>query len=271
MPPTRQLIIDAHCHAGHGERSPGHWATYADPEIILRHMGEAGIDRSILFPLESQEYAKANQEVVEFCRRRPGKFIGFARHDPQAEGDRIPEMLAHEVKDLGLKGLKVSKLPTRGVLEAVSKLGIPVIYHAERAVTFNMMAQEFPNTPFIVAHMGSHIFNWGEHIVAIDLARRFPNVYLDTSQVAFFKLLEMAVREVGAGKLIFGSDGPEFDSRAELYKIKLLKLSPADEARVLGGNIQRLLPSGISFSLSGPFPTTARDRLKLIPPEAPGG
>jgi hypothetical protein len=29
-------------------------------------------------------------------------------------------------------------------------------------------------------------------------------------------------------------------------------------------------PCGISFSLSGPFSTTARDKLKLIPPGAPG-
>jgi len=54
----------------------------------------------------------------------------------------------------------------------------------------------------------------------------------------------MAVKELGAHKLIFGSDGPEFDSRAELHKIKLLKLPAAEEATVLGGNIQRLLPKG---------------------------
>jgi hypothetical protein len=29
------------------------------------------------------------------------------------------------------------------------------------------------------------------------------------------------------------------------------------------------MPCGISFSLSGPFPATARDRLKLIPPGSP--
>lgn len=243
-PGARQLVIDAHCHAGHGLRSPAHWATYADPEIILRHMAEAGIDRSIIFPLDNQEYEKANEEIAEICRRHPGKFVGFARHDPQTEGDRIPALLAREVKELGLKGLKVSKHPTRGVLEAVSALGIPLIYQAQRMVNVNMMAQEFPNTPFIVAHLGSHDFVWGENLEAINLARRFPNVYLDTSLVAFYRFLEMAVSEVGAGKLIFGSEGPEFDSRAELYKIKLLKLSPADQAKVLGGNIQRLLPKG---------------------------
>jgi len=54
----------------------------------------------------------------------------------------------------------------------------------------------------------------------------------------------MAAKELGPGKLIFGSDGPELDSRVELHKIKLLKLSADREAQVLGGNIARLLPEG---------------------------
>jgi uncharacterized protein len=53
----------------------------------------------------------------------------------------------------------------------------------------------------------------------------------------------MAAREVPE-KLIFGSDGPDIDSRVELYKIRLLKLSPAQEGQVLGGTVRRLLPHG---------------------------
>jgi uncharacterized protein len=241
---AKALVIDAHTHAGSGVRTRDHWHTEADPEVTLRHMAEAGIDRTIVFPLENPGYEKANQEIAELCGRYPGKFIGFARHDPVLEGDRIPDMLKREVRSLGLKGLKLSKHPTRPVLDAVAELGIPVIYHAEKVVNFNMPAEAYPQIPFIIAHMGSHNYIWGEHLAAIDLARRFRNVYLETSLVGLYKFLEMAVKEAGPGKLIFGSDGPEFDSRAELYKIKLLKLPPREEAMVLGGNIQRLLPKG---------------------------
>ena len=51
-------------------------------------------------------------------------------------------------------------------------------------------------------------------------------------------------KELGPDKIIFGSDGPEQDSRVELYKIRLLKLPRADEAKILGGNVARLLPAG---------------------------
>jgi predicted TIM-barrel fold metal-dependent hydrolase len=51
----------------------------------------------------------------------------------------------------------------------------------------------------------------------------------------------MAAREV-PDKLIFGSDGPEGDSRVEIYKIRLLKLSKDVERKVLGGTVRSLVP-----------------------------
>lgn len=242
---NRPLVIDAHCHAGHGTAMSAPWSTRAGLDITLRHMDEAGIDRAVLFPINNTEYEKANQEIAEICGKHPGKFIGFAKHDPQTEAGRIPAMLHREVGQLGLKGLKLHRLPTREVLDTVAALGIPILYHPEKVSNYHMIASEYPRVPFIMAHLGSFASaDWTEHLAAIAVARRYPNVYLDTSGVVFSKFLEMAVKELGPGKVIFGSDGPELDSRVEIYKIKLLKLAPADEVKVLGGNILGLLPKG---------------------------
>lgn len=240
---SRPLVIDAHCHAGRGQALSAPWTTRADVDITLRHMAEAGIDRTVIFPINNAEYEKPNQEIAEICGRRPDKFIGFAKHDPQTEAGRIGALLRREVRELGLKGLKLHRLPTREVMDTVAELGIPVLYHPEKVANFHMIASEYPQAPLIMAHLGNFASReWAEHAEAISIARRYPNVYLETSSVVFFKFLEMAAKELGASKLIFGSDGPELDSRVELYKIRLLKLSPEDEARVLGGNILRLLP-----------------------------
>jgi uncharacterized protein len=242
---SKPPVIDAHCHAGKGQAMSAPWTTRADVEVTLRHMAEAGIDRTVIFPINNTSFEKPNQEIAEICGRYPGKFIGFAKHDPQNEAGRIGPMLRREVESLGLKGLKLHQLPTREVLDTVSELGIPILYHPGKVADFHMLAQEYPKVPFIVAHLGSFASaNWPEHIAAIEIAKRYPNVYLDTSSVVFFKYLEMAAQEAGPSKLIFGTDGPELDSRVELYKVKLLKLKPAEEAMVLAGNIIRLLPKG---------------------------
>ena len=70
---------------------------------------------------------------------------------------------------------------------------------------------------------------------------RHPNVYTDTSAVQRFDLLVEAVRRAGAGKIVFGSDGPWFHPALELQKIRLLGLPPRDEAKILGGNLLRLI------------------------------
>lgn len=242
---ARPLVIDAHCHAGRGQAMSAPWSTRADPEITLRHMAEAGIDRTVIFPINNTEYEKPNEEIAEVCAKYPGKFIGFAKHDSQTEAGRIQKLLRREVESLGLAGLKLHRLPTREVLDAVAELRIPILYHPEKVANFHMIAAEYPGVTFIMAHLGNFAsHDWNEHLDAISVARRYPNVYLETSSVVFYRYLEMAARELGAGKLIFGSDGPEVDSRVELYKIKLLKLPPADEARVLGGNIASFLPKG---------------------------
>jgi uncharacterized protein len=238
----RRLVIDAHCHAGTGTAMQAPWNTRADHEVTLRHMAEVGIDRTVIFPINNQEFGRANREIAEIAKRYPDKFIGFAKHDPQTEGGRIAEMLRAEVKTFGLRGLKLHRLPTREVMDVVKELGIPILYHPEKVANYHMIAGEYPEVPLIMAHLGNFGSQiWTEHYEAIAVAKRYPNVYLETSSVVFFKFLEMAAREAGAGKLIFGSDGPELDSRVELYKIKLLKLPPADEAKVLGGNVAKLL------------------------------
>jgi predicted TIM-barrel fold metal-dependent hydrolase len=242
---TRVPVIDAHCHAGRGQAMSAPWTTRADPEITLRHMTEAGIDRTIIFPINNADYEKPNEEVAEICARHPDKFIGFAKHDPQAEAGKIRGMLKREVESLRLRGLKLHRLPTREVLDTVAELNIPILYHPEKVANFHMIAQEYPQVVLIMAHLGNFgSQNWSEHIEAIHVARLYPNVYLETSSVVFFKFLAMAAKELGPDKLIFGSDGPELDSRIELHKIKLLKLPADREAQVLGGNIARLLPKG---------------------------
>ena len=77
-------VIDAHGHAGHGEALSAPWSTFNDPEVILRHAEEAGIDKTIIFPIENPTYQKANEEIARIVERHPGKFIGFAKHDPGA-------------------------------------------------------------------------------------------------------------------------------------------------------------------------------------------
>jgi predicted TIM-barrel fold metal-dependent hydrolase len=239
---SKDLIIDCHCHAGKGETMSAPWTSYADPLVTLRRAEEAGISRTVIFPISNPTYEKANREIADIVARYPDRFIGFAKHDPVSEAGKIRAMLTREVREMGLKGLKLHQLPTREVLDAVADLKVPILFHPPKVADFHQIASLYPEVSFIMAHLGSFASrDYAEHLAAIDLAKRYPNVYLETSSVVFFEYLELAVRELPPEKILFGTDGPLVDSRVELFKIRLLKLPKEHEAKVLSGNILRLL------------------------------
>ena len=81
----------------------------------------------------------------------------------------------------------------------------------------------------------------------IDLAEAHDNLLLDLSGVVLLNKIPQAIDLIGAGRLLFGTDGPHLKpdtvgfARAELDKIRGLHLDPADEDAILGGTIARLL------------------------------
>ena len=245
----KSLVIDCHAHVGIA-REPGSsrelsapWETVADPELILQHAQEAGIDKTVIFPINNTTYKEANEEIARICQRYPGKFIGFARHDAQTESGKIRSLLFHEIHDLGLRGLKLHTQPNTEILEAAKELGIPILYDSnEHVELFEEFLPSYPTINFIIPHLGSdQSANWPGHLMAIALAKRYRNVHLDTAAVVMTRYLEKAANELPAEQILFGSDEPEIDCRLEIFKIRLLKLPKEKEELILGGNIARLL------------------------------
>lgn len=236
-------VIDCHVHAGHANGLTDPWTTIADPVEILGRMDEAGVDKAVIFPISNEpSYEQANREIAAICGRYPGRFIGFAKHDPVHEQGRIRQMMLDECRGLGLRGLKLHGHPGPEILDVCAELGIPILYHPSRVARFEEIAPAYPGVDLILAHLGSDMsMEYQEHLAAIALARKYPNVYLDTSTVVVTRYLEKAIAEVPAEKLVYGTDEPEVDTRLEIFKIRVLKLPKEKEEAILGGNIQRLL------------------------------
>ena len=173
------------------------------PQVVRATPEEAGIDKTIIFPIENPTYPEGKRRdrpIVE--RGYPGS-PWFAKHDPLAETGRIERLLNREVRELGLKGLKLHKPPTREMLDVVADLKVPILF-AAKVADFHMIASAYPGITFIMADLGSFSSqSWSEHLAAIDVAKRYPNVYLETSSVILWKYLEMAAKEVPE-KLILG-------------------------------------------------------------------
>lgn len=239
------MIIDCHCHAGKGDGLTGPWDTAAPLEQHMRRAAHAGIDRTAIFAAFHSDYAHANEEVGRIVANRPDRFYGFAFVHATRDRGRVLDMVRAAVAKYGFVGIKVHRYDarvSREICEVARAFSLPVLYDPVGEVaTVELLATEYPDVAFIIAHLGSFSDDWRAQLALIDHLVRHPNIHTDTSGVRRFDLLEQAVRRAGARKVLFGSDGPWLHPGVELEKIHALNLPPADEALVLGGNFLRLI------------------------------
>lgn len=239
------MIIDCHCHAGKGDGLTGPWDTDASLDRYLVRARRAGIHRTVLFPAFHSDYSVANREVARIVASRPNRFYGFAFVHAERDRHRMQEMVGVAVRKYGFVGIKVHRYDariSREVCEAARAYCLPVLYDPMGEVSVaELLATEYPDVNFIIAHLGSFSDDWKAQQALIDPLARYPNLHSDTSGIRRFDLLEQAVARAGPSKLLFGSDGPWLHPGLELAKVAALGLNPADEALVLGGNFLRLI------------------------------
>lgn len=249
------MIIDCHCHAGEGDKLTAPWNTEAAIEPYLRRARAAGIHKTIVFPAFHSDYAQANEALAKLIERYPGRLIGFAFVHAKRDAGRVFPMVARAVKRWGFRGIKIhgfEAMPTREVCEAARRFRLPVLVDvAGKAEAIEMFAPQYPDVSFVIPHLGSFAGDWRAHQRVVDQLARLPNVYADTSSVRHFDYLVQAVKRAGAGKLLFGSDGPWLHPGVELTKIELLGLGPQAKRLVLGGNAMRLLEKAGPYSVRG--------------------
>jgi len=253
------VIVDFHCHAGLGDGLTGPWDTEARLGRYLSRADQAGITQTVVFSALHSDYAVANRAVARIVASRPERLLGFAFVHAQRDRGRIAEMVAEAVRCHGFRGIKLHRdeAPiTREVCDVAKAHALPVLYDPVGEVSVvELLAREYPQVAFVIAHLGSFADDWRAQSAMIDHLTRHPNVYADTSGVRRFDLLQEAVQRAGPHKLLFGSDGPWLHPGVELAKIKWLGLSPADEALVLGGNAMRLLAGAGRTTIAWPQPS----------------
>jgi len=237
------VIVDCHMHVKGGDLYRREFSA----DFIVRCLDEAGIDRAVVFSicLGSRE---SNNLTYREAQKFSDRLIGFAHVNPE-EGDLAVEELERAIRELNFKGVKIhfgefafSKEIFLPVMDEIVKLKIPCLIDCkEQYNVIGELADTYPETKIIVAHLGSHN---NEKLVDrfIGLAKRKENLFLDSSWSDVPWKIGDAITIAGAEKVLFGSDGPLIHPLIELTKVKVLKLKREEEELILGRNILNLLP-----------------------------
>lgn len=239
------MVIDAHVHIATEENENPR----ARVENIVKKMDENGIDKVVCFPFSAG--LEKQKKMAELIRPYDERFIPLAFIDPNAGDAR--EQLLYCLDELGFKGMKLHPWfgnfslanieLLRPLFDILNERKLYTVIHCTsedyrvHPVMFERLGREFPDVIIQMAHMGEVMA--GEY--AIDVAKRVPNVYLDTAITSFMAVVH--VLEQCPDKVFMGCDFPFYQFEMEIQKQKLAAEDLGDiegMKKIMGGNFARV-------------------------------
>ena len=255
------MIIDAHCHLGN-------WPAFHIPDrsltTMLRVMDRLGIEKAIsahsAWLLGNADRGFA--ESVAAHRQSEGRILSYAVFDPRQAGglDLVRRALGNRETFVGIKiHPSLHSLPAdndryRDAWELAARESVPILAHSWEVSDYNpsqelsfptrfsRFVEEFPGVALILGHAGGRYHG---HLAAAALARAHAGVWLDLSGDCYaLGLIEFLVEQVGADRILFGTDLNWIDPRTHIGRVLDAEISTADKEKILRANACRLFCLG---------------------------
>lgn len=247
-------IWDSHCHLlGLEGDTPEERA-----RELIRIADRLSIERLVIFmgypsiadPTPAQ-LREQNDQVLRAIRAYPDRLFGYAYVSPNHVAESLSEM-DRCIRDGPMVGVKLwiaahcDAPELDPLVERAGTLGAVVYQHTWLKITGNLkgestpfelaaLARRHPMVPIICGHTG------GDWEIGIRNIRECRNVYADLAggdPTAGFA--EMAVRELGPERVLFGSDAAGRSFASQLGKVIGADIPDAARRLILSGNLRRL-------------------------------
>ena len=249
------MIWDLHCHlSGIDGDTPD-----LKMANLIRFADRMGIERVVVFmgyPFATdptaEELRVQNDQVLQALSHWHDRAFGFAYVSPKHVNTSLAE-IDRCVRNGPLVGIKLwvagrcSETAVDAIILKCAELQGVIFQHTWNKVNGNLpgestaedmaaMAARHPALPMICGHTG------GDWELGIRAIRSQPNVSIDLGgSDPTAGMVEMAVRELGAERIIFGSDAPGRSFASQLAKVTSADISQEARSLILGGNLKRLL------------------------------
>ena len=242
------LVIDAHNHLGGPDKGDGMIQSADD---IITRMDTAGIDKAVVFPFNDEDpgisFSRSNDQIYSDVARNPDRLIGFGRLDPN-QGEQAVAEAQRCVVELGLSGIKLHPHAQKFAIDSATvyriagcvaavRPDIPIIFDNGKPASPNQfignLAETFPDVTFIMAHMRGGDF--------IEVTAAHDNIYIQTTGVPRLEVVQQCVDELGANRVMMGSDSPYHSMEDEVKKVEALQLSEAEKLMVFSGTAKNVL------------------------------
>lgn len=228
---------------------------------LVRHMDRLGIERVILSQGYDQyirhptpeQVREENNRVMRAVRHFPDRAYGSVYLSPLSV-DFCLEEIDRCVRDGPMIGIGELETDVRcnspaldPIVERAVALKVPILQHTwiktngnepGESTPFDLveLAKRHPKAQFICGHTGG---NWELGIRAIRDAKNVCAGIAGSDPTSGF--VEMAVRELGAERVVYGSDAGGRSFASQLAKVMGAEVPDSAKELILGGNVRHLL------------------------------
>ena len=246
-------IWDLHCHL---RQDPA-----ADPRDLLSRMipyaDRLGIERLVFLAFghkdsSPEDVVRVNDRYLRGLEKHHPRALGFVFVNPNHVENGLKE-LDRCVRDGPMVGVKLhvslrcDAPQLDPILRRATELKAVVYQHTWIKTAGNdpgesspadvvELSSRHPDAALICGHSGG---NWELGIRVLRKHRRIPMAVEGYDPTA--GAVEMAVRELGAERVIYGSDVPGRSFASQLAKVVGADISDDAKRLILGGNLRRLL------------------------------
>jgi predicted TIM-barrel fold metal-dependent hydrolase len=253
--------IDVHGHYGRydrGKRDIVNEFMTGDAEVVVRRARQANTRLTIVSPLQALlprfggDPVAGNSDAAQVVAGTKG-LLQWVVIDPTKPRtyEQAEEMLKLP-KCVGIKihpeehGYPIAK-HGRAIFEFAARRRSVVLGHSSEknslAADYVKFANAFPEVTLIIAHLGCGWDGDLTHQVRAIQANKHGNLYTDTSSAKSItpQLIEWAVQEVGAERILFGTDTPLYFAPMQRARIDHADISDDAKRLILCANAMRLL------------------------------
>jgi predicted TIM-barrel fold metal-dependent hydrolase len=253
--------VDVHAHYGIYNRGVSKLVDEfmtGDAETVAARARESNTVWTIVSPLLALlprfhgDAVAGNEEAARVASETGGLLQWVVINPLQPESYAQAERMLALPKCVGIKihpeehGYPIVKHGT-ALFEFAAKHRAVVLTHSGEQnslpADFVPFANEFPEVNVILAHLGHGWDGDPSHQVRAIQAGKRDNLYVDTSSSNSIMpgLIEWAVREVGASRLLYGTDTPLYFAAMQRARIDHAKIRDDEKQQILSGNATKLL------------------------------
>jgi uncharacterized protein len=249
------MIWDLHCHfGGFRGRTPEERMAR-----LMQFADRLGIERvcifmgtSFVYEPSPEQLREANDQVLRGLSHWHHRAFGFVYLSPQYVDFSLQEF-DRCVRNGPMVGVKLwvakraSAPELDPIITAAASMNAVIYQHTWHKTTGNLpgesepmelaeLAARHPKVPLILGHTG------GEWETGIRSVRHLANVSADLAGgEPTTGMVEMAVRELGPDRVIYGSDAGGRSFASQLGKVMGADISERDRRAILGENLKRMM------------------------------